>query len=83
MVKHTDWANHLEAVDDMVLRSGTLKAAAAQIRRLQDDRDALLKALQGLVAFERGHDYHSDRVGALHAADVALNKALGDDEWPL
>ena len=83
MVKRTDWAAHLEAVDDMVLRSGTLKAAAAQIRRLQDDRDVLIKALQGLVAFERGHDYHRDRVGALYAADMALNKALGDEAWPL
>lgn len=43
----------------------------------------LINALQGLVAFERGHDYHHDRVGALHAADMALNSALGNQEWPL
>ena len=43
----------------------------------------LINALQGLVAFERGHDYHHDRVGALYTADVALNRALGDEAWPL
>lgn len=83
MVTHISWAAHLEAVDDAVLRSGTLRAAAAQIRRLQDERDALLCALVKLVGYERGHDYHHDRVGALHSADVALNKALGDEQWPL
>lgn len=43
----------------------------------------LINALQGLVAFERGHDYHRDSVGALHMADMALNRALGDEEWPI
>ena len=43
----------------------------------------LINALQGLVAFERGHDYHHDRVGALYTADVALNRALGNEAWPL
>ena len=43
----------------------------------------LISALQGLVAFERGHDYHHDRVGALYKADMALNRALGDEAWPL
>lgn len=83
MVKHIDWVAHLEAVDDAVLRSGTLKAAAAQIRRLQDERAALICALVKLVEYERGQDFHGDRVGALHAAGVALNKALGDEEWPI
>ena len=43
----------------------------------------LIRALRGLVEHERGHDFHRDRVGALYAADAALNKALGDEEWPL
>ena len=43
----------------------------------------LINALQKLVEFERGHDYHRDRVGALHAADMALNRALGNQVWPL
>jgi len=43
----------------------------------------LINALQGLVAFERGHDYHHDRVGALYKADMALNRALGNEAWPL
>ena len=43
----------------------------------------LINALQGLVEFERGHDYHHDRVGALYTADMALNRALGDEAWPL
>ena len=83
MVTHIDWAAHLDAVDDMVLRSGTLRAAADQIRRLQGERSALLCALVKLVQYERGHDYHHDRVGALHAADMALNQALGDEAWPI
>ena len=43
----------------------------------------LINALRGLVEFERGHDYHHDRVGALYAADMALNRALGNQVWPL
>lgn len=43
----------------------------------------LIKALRGLIEYELGHDFHSDRVGALYAADMALNKALGDEAWPL
>lgn len=57
--------------------------AAFELRRLHEVNLNLIKALRDLVEFERGHDYHHDRVGALHAADMALNKALGDDEWPL
>lgn len=44
---------------------------------------SLINALQKLVEFERGHDYHRDRVGALHAADMALNRAFGNQVWPL
>jgi len=61
MVNHTDWTAHLEAVDDMVLRSGTLKAAAAQMRRLQDERDALLLTL---IACDEAISYMSDQVKA-------------------
>ena len=43
----------------------------------------LINALQKLVEFERGHDYHHDRVGALYTADMALNRALGDEAWPI
>ena len=43
----------------------------------------LINALQKLVEFERGHDYHHDRVGALYTADMALNRALGNQVWPL
>ena len=82
MVTHMDWAAHLEAVDDAVLQSGTLRAAAAQIRRLQEERCALLCALVRLVEYERGHGHHHDRVGTLQAADSALNKAMGD-AWPI
>ena len=44
---------------------------------------SLINALQRMVRHERGQDQHSDRVGALHAADMALNRALGDEEWPI
>ena len=44
---------------------------------------SLINALQRMVQHERGQDQHSDRVGALHAADMALNRALGDKEWPI
>lgn len=56
---------------------------AHELRKPRSEREELINALQGLVEFERGHDYHHDRVGALHAADMALNRALGDEAWPL
>ena len=43
----------------------------------------LINALQRMVRHERGQDQHSDRVGALYTADMALNRALGDEEWPI
>ena len=44
---------------------------------------SLINALQRMVRHERGQDQHSDRVGALYMADMALNRALGDEEWPI
>lgn len=44
---------------------------------------SLINALQRMVRNERGQDQHSDRMGALHAADMALNRALGNEEWPI
>ena len=52
-------------------------------RKSRSEREELINALRGLVEFERGHDYHHDRVGALYAADMALNRALGNQVWPL
>lgn len=43
----------------------------------------LINALQRMVRHERGQDQHSDRVGALYMADMALNRALGGEEWPI
>lgn len=43
---------------------------------------ALRHALQRLVEYERGIDYHHDRPGVLHEADMALNNAMGD-AWPI
>lgn len=77
MVKHTDWAAHLEAVDDMVLRSGTLKAAAAQIRRLQAERDELLDALKYCRAVFPQDRWADDTKKMI---DAAIAKATGEHQ---
>lgn len=67
------------------LHVGTLEPRAwieANWRRTMAAPD-LRRALQRMVEYERGQDRNLDRVGALYAADVALNKALGDAEWPM
>lgn len=43
----------------------------------------LINALQRMVRHERGQDQHSDRVGSLYTAEMALNRALGNQVWPL
>lgn len=80
MVNHTDWVAHLEAVDDMVLRSGTLKAAAAQIRRLQKQCDVLLSALR---ACDEAMSYMSEYDIPLTLPDqvkAAIAEATGENE---
>lgn len=57
--------------------------SAHELREPHSEREELINALQRMVRHERGQDQHSDRVGALYMADMALNKALGDEAWPL
>ena len=73
---YKDWALHLEAVDDAVLRSGTLRAAAGQIRRLQHERNALIKALSNLVTVTQHLDPCPE---TLRAAKLTLQN-VGDVE---